>query len=477
MAPKHSAKEAITYASSSSGEEEEEVAEQEQSQEGKTDEEKTSVKDMKEETEDYGEEEEEEEEEEEDDDEAEQSKARKMVVKGNVVKSKKEETQDSNEEKVEDDDEEEGSKARKVLVKNASVIKRKKEEMEDSEEDEEEDEEESDVHKNNYTEKAIVKSASPLNAISAKDGRGFTGKEEDKDSSNDPYSDSVISPKNPIHSSADRTFKPKSRTNKLILKKRKKTNVKDRKEEADFEEEEDEDEEKVSAIKHKTCKDDNKDSKRRKKDLEEMEKSGEDQQRLQFQRVWDDDSEIILLEGMLKFCSKNDIFHSTDMDFDMLAFHTFIKKFIHFDVSKTQLSDKIRRLKKKYNNNASRGKGGKDPFISKTHEKKVFKLSKKIWGVVSKSNVLSRNVSSNGTFDWSLYPLLKKSFEMSGNQIIMMPRLDDPIINELVGSIPRSKLEELEEQWRMLSKEEIALCFKRVDLLSKQIKLFSTYIH
>ncbi|CAL5412970.1 unnamed protein product [Camellia sinensis] len=63
----------------------------------------------------------------------------------------------------------------------------------------------------------------------------------------------------------------------------------------------------------------------------------------------------------------------------MNVFYDFIKKSLHIDVSKTQLFEKVRRWKKKYENNASKNKMGKDRIFSNAHEQKTYELSKKIW--------------------------------------------------------------------------------------------------
>ncbi|KAI7979160.1 putative pectate lyase P59 [Camellia lanceoleosa] len=55
------------------------------------------------------------------------------------------------------------------------------------------------------------------------------------------------------------------------------------------------------------------------------------------------------------------------------------KKPQHVDVSKTQLFEKVRRLKKKYENNASKSKMGEDRTFSKAHEQQTYELYKKIW--------------------------------------------------------------------------------------------------
>ncbi|KAI4313132.1 hypothetical protein L6164_026139 [Bauhinia variegata] len=94
-----------------------------------------------------------------------------------------------------------------------------------------------------------------------------------------------------------------------------------------------------------------------------------------FQRVWSEEDEIALLKGVAEYWEKN----SADPCKVQNAFHDFIKESFNVNFSKSQLIDKIRRLKKKYENNARKGKNGEDPKFSNVHEEELFELSKKIW--------------------------------------------------------------------------------------------------
>ncbi|XP_043717723.1 probable transcription factor At4g00390 [Telopea speciosissima] len=161
---------------------------------------------------------------------------------------------------------------------------------------------------------------------------------------------------------------------------------------------------------------DNKDSKRRKKEkaVDEEDnakkKPGNDKKKQLFQRLWTDDDELAILKGMLNsYCEKG-----MDPFTDMNAFLDFIKKSLHVNVTRNQLSDKMRRLRKKYMNNAGRGREVGDPFFSKPHEHKTFELSKKIWGSNAANDVVNNHTSSNrkmNEIDWFVYPHLPKSFQ------------------------------------------------------------------
>ncbi|KAK2988235.1 hypothetical protein RJ640_002879 [Escallonia rubra] len=113
-----------------------------------------------------------------------------------------------------------------------------------------------------------------------------------------------------------------------------------------------------------------------------------------FQRLWSEDDEIAVLKGMIEYTAKK----GADPVADMNAFYDFIKKSLHFDCSKTQLADKVRRLKNKYVNNARKEKKGKGRTFSKAHEQKAYEISKDIWGKEGNGGGVNvGNSTANGT--------------------------------------------------------------------------------
>ncbi|KAK1393239.1 putative mediator-associated protein 1-like [Heracleum sosnowskyi] len=101
--------------------------------------------------------------------------------------------------------------------------------------------------------------------------------------------------------------------------------------------------------------------------------SNGDEKKSGINRIWSEDDEIVLLQGMIDYQLAND----EDPYSDFEAFYEFVKDSLHVTVSIKQLIDKIRRLKKKYLVNAEKGD---DVVFLKPHEDKSFELSKKIWG-------------------------------------------------------------------------------------------------
>ncbi|KAM7500900.1 hypothetical protein LguiA_025314 [Lonicera macranthoides] len=227
--------------------------------------------------------------------------------------------------------------------------------------------------------------------------------------------------------------------------------------------------------------------------------SGDDPKKQLFQRLWSEDDEIVILNGMIDYRAKK----GADPVADMNAFHEFIKKSLHIDVSKTQLSDKVRRLKKKYENNAGKEKKGKDRTFAKPHEQKAYELSKKIWGREG------NNLSVNGTekknqsqkaikaavspkVERFSSPDVKKevanvqkdvpkmdvennvappqSFQMS-TSTVEAPLGVERIIRDRLMLIEGSKKMELDEKWKRLHLEEVELYLRRVELIREQTSL------
>ncbi|XP_020113495.1 STOREKEEPER protein-like, partial [Ananas comosus] len=121
-----------------------------------------------------------------------------------------------------------------------------------------------------------------------------------------------------------------------------------------------------------------------------------EQKRQLFQRLWGPDDEIAVLRGLAEYRSKKGSLPSSSQDVDALRGH--IRGALQLEVTNQQLSDKIRRLKKKFATNSARGRSGADPKFTKDHERAAFEMSKKIWGAASKSSP-SANAAADADTD------------------------------------------------------------------------------
>ncbi|XVF79316.1 hypothetical protein PTKIN_Ptkin14bG0211500 [Pterospermum kingtungense] len=161
--------------------------------------------------------------------------------------------------------------------------------------------------------------------------------------------------------------------------------------------------------------------------VEEMKKTGEDSKKQLFQRLFTEDDEIAVLKGMLEYSEKK----GSDPLADMNAFYDFVKKSIHTDVTKAQLMDKIRRLRKKFENNAGKGKKGEDRTFTKDHEQKAFKLSKMIWGEDGISGkVESSAARSNGKAKGNSKALVVSKTELPSSPVKKVEHVEPMEVDE-----------------------------------------------
>lgn len=236
------------------------------------------------------------------------------------------------------------------------------------------------------------------------------------------------------------------------------------------------------------------------KDVKKAKKSAttdDDSKKQLFQRLWSEDDEIVVLKGMIDYKTEK---NGENPVADMGAFHEFIKKSLHVDVSRAQLVDKVRRLKKKYVNNASREKNGKDRSFSKSHEQKGYDLSKLIWGSSSsshnsgtegnKKNQTQKNggskataaststaavavVKTNGVDEKKgLTMEVEKNMDVSRfvqyGRMSYSPVMEEEIMKAGLELVEGSKRGELKEKWDKLKMQELQLYVQRMDLIKEQ---------
>ncbi|KAI7987937.1 putative transcription factor [Camellia lanceoleosa] len=96
-----------------------------------------------------------------------------------------------------------------------------------------------------------------------------------------------------------------------------------------------------------------------------------------FQRLWSAEDEIVILQGIINYTADTGLDPSANIN----AFYLSIKDFIHVHVTKTQLCDKVRKLKQKYMTNANKAK-----LPSNSHEQQLYNLSQNIWGFQTNDN-------------------------------------------------------------------------------------------
>ncbi|KAJ0254671.1 transcription factor [Hirschfeldia incana] len=216
----------------------------------------------------------------------------------------------------------------------------------------------------------------------------------------------------------------------------------------------------------------NTNSKRAKKD---------DESKKSFHRLWTEEDEIAVLQGMIDF--KKDTGNSPYEDTN--SYYDYIKKSISFEVSKNQFMDKLRGLKRKY-------MGKEKPSFTRPHEQKSYRLCKYIWGpdgmglesaVKSNGNVskkkskkvddsvkkeLSFTSSPNGEaveddggnekkHDW-----FEKSFLVRG---IAGFGVDESYVKQGWSLVPLETKKRVEEKFKKLQAEEIEFVLQKTEIL------------
>ncbi|GLU15914.1 hypothetical protein SLE2022_323670 [Rubroshorea leprosula] len=172
-----------------------------------------------------------------------------------------------------------------------------------------------------------------------------------------------------------------------------------------------------------------------------------------FQRLWTEEDEIVILNGMIGY--KDEM--GEDPSSDMGEFYHYILESISFVCTKIQLKEKIRRLKDKYLQKANKG----EKAFSTPHEDQVFRLSKKIWGKqkVKKATEVHEEVNVN-------IPIRKS---------LGVANLEAKILAVGLDVVGGPEKEALEKRWKSLRIAELKAFLVRNQIVADQAKLLLDY--
>lgn len=219
----------------------------------------------------------------------------------------------------------------------------------------------------------------------------------------------------------------------------------------------------------------------------------DDEKKSVIKRVWSDEDELQLLQGFIDYQFSKKFSPLSDMD----GFYQFTMDTLPGNASKSQLYEKIRRLKKKFRVNEEKASknGGEDPIFVKPHERKLFEISKKIWGVdgcetvgnvggssASKAKVRSSKVNKpkvevkeevkddvkmDKVEDFeTLYPYWNAGLNSEVSSSLKFPAGVVSLIKEHMSLIGEVKAKEMDEKWEALFDDEAVLRKRRIALLS-----------
>uniref|UniRef100_A0A0A9CQZ9 Glabrous enhancer-binding protein-like DBD domain-containing protein n=1 Tax=Arundo donax TaxID=35708 RepID=A0A0A9CQZ9_ARUDO len=103
-----------------------------------------------------------------------------------------------------------------------------------------------------------------------------------------------------------------------------------------------------------------------------------------FQRLWTEEDEIVILRGFAEFtAARGTAFASHQYDTD--PFYEDMRRRLQLDFSKSQLVEKLRRLKRKYRNCVARLRDSGATFSFRSpHEQAIFEIARNIWRPANK---------------------------------------------------------------------------------------------
>ncbi|KAJ7946853.1 mediator-associated protein 1 [Quillaja saponaria] len=150
----------------------------------------------------------------------------------------------------------------------------------------------------------------------------------------------------------------------------------------------------------------------------------------------------------------------------MNAFHEFIKKSLHADVSKGQLMDKIRRLMKKNGGQVEQAKSnGKAGEKQNEGSRTLASLKAVLFSSPDTSKGVRKTDIDQQLGMLSLIEMIRydKSLGSTG--------LGKHVIKRGLELIGASKRAELDKMWKYLQVAEMVLFMKRAELIKDQVKL------
>ena len=146
------------------------------------------------------------------------------------------------------------------------------------------------------------------------------------------------------------------------------------------------------------------------------EKRHVDYSRRLIQRIWTNEDEIELLRGFLEFTTQRG---STNYNVTK-EFYDQIRSKLQVEFNKNQLSDKLRKLKRKYKRILEKINPDKEFSFKTAHEQATFEISRKIWGdIVGRTgiedNMLDEDEPSSSLNDINLVNVKVEDEEVMGD--------------------------------------------------------------
>ncbi|EOA32851.1 hypothetical protein CARUB_v10016166mg [Capsella rubella] len=204
------------------------------------------------------------------------------------------------------------------------------------------------------------------------------------------------------------------------------------------------------------------------KDVSAAKRAKKDVKKPNNQRLWSEEDEIRVLQGIVDFKSKT----GKKATEDKSGFYEFIKDSISVEVSLSQCIEKIKTVKRKFMN---KRKKGKKP---EAHNLKSFELSEMIWG-------------SDDAEESRKNEMIKRPEEEEGKDVVILEQIQDWFNNSFLfrqvasfgvdedslkrrwSSVDTEKKKMVEDKLRVLQTKELGLVSQKTELLYEVASLIA----
>ncbi|KAK1264173.1 hypothetical protein QJS04_geneDACA021226 [Acorus gramineus] len=191
-----------------------------------------------------------------------------------------------------------------------------------------------------------------------------------------------------------------------------------------------------------------------------------------FHRIWSESDETRFLRGLLSASAEG-----LSIPRDLNLFYDRFLSTMSSPYSKSQLSEKLRRLRKKFRIVSSRLSRGLDFSLLSSHDRDLFELSKQLWDIKNPNNNKPRRpqprlydkevvVKAEGIDRCTVRAILNV-FDRSLEEVrmtLVKHRLIDPDRKEFI-----EKRGDLERRWREQRIEELSLLSRRLRLVLENV--------
>ncbi|KAL5566931.1 hypothetical protein UlMin_030095 [Ulmus minor] len=192
-------------------------------------------------------------------------------------------------------------------------------------------------------------------------------------------------------------------------------------------------------------------------------------QSLERRRIWTREDEIELLRGFLTYTSTET---TRRMNKDhVVSFYDRVKPELQLRFNKSQIIDKLRRMKKKYLNNTATRRSSSS--FKSLHEEAIFQISEKIWRRGKGEQNISDTIIDDSTSvrRKTRSQTNKSCNEGNDSRGLMMDLALNPMPLVFNGGLVKvGEGEVVDEKWREQQIAEMEVYLKRLEMVQEQVK-------